>query len=87
MLLTGRHILGGCYGCGFGFEDSRPLAEGGGEPFIARCCRAERSGIGIYNGKFGAVVHWGSSPRVMLEAVDKMLVAWRKKTEEESLDG
>ena len=71
----------------FVFEDTCPLPQVAEEPFIARCCRAERSGIGIYNGKFGAVVHWGSSPRVMLEAVDTMLAAWRKKKEEGSVHG
>ncbi len=79
--VTGRHICGECYGDDFEFEDTCPLSQVAEEPFIARCCRAERSGIGIYNGKFGAVVHWGSSPRVMLEAVDAMLKEWRERKE------
>lgn len=85
--LTGRHICGECYGNDFVFEDTCPLSQVAEEPFITRCCRAELSGIGIYNGKFGAVVHWGSSPRTMLEAADAMLAAWRKRNGEENHHG
>lgn len=77
--MTGRHICHECYGDSFEFEDTCPISQVKEEPFVARCCRAERSGIGIYNNKFGAVVHWGASPRTMLEAVDKMLVEWKKR--------
>lgn len=76
--MTGRMICNECYGENFEFEDTCPLSMVNEEPFIARCCRSERSGIGLCNGKFGAVVHWGSSPRTMLEAVDGMLAAWRE---------
>lgn len=80
--LTGKQICKECYGEEFAFEDTCPLSMVAEEPFIARCCRAERSGNGVWNGKFGAVVHWGSSPRVMLTAVDDMLDEWRKRKEE-----
>ncbi|MDV0443651.1 DUF7714 family protein [Methanorbis rubei] len=80
--VTGRHICSECYEDEFVYEDTCPLSQIAEEPFIARCCRADRSGIGIYNGKFGAVVHWGSSPRTMLEAVDAMLEEWHKRKEE-----
>jgi hypothetical protein len=77
--LTGRQICAECYGEDFAFEDTCPLSQIADEPFIARCCRAERSGIGVYNGRFGAVVHWGSSPRTMLNAVDAMLKQWKER--------
>jgi hypothetical protein len=82
--LTGRYICGECYEDDFMFEDTCPLSQVVEEPFIARCCRANRVGIGMYNDKFGVVVHWGSSPRAMLEAMDTLLVAWRERLEEKS---
>ena len=80
--LTGKQICKECYGEGFAFEDTCPLSMVAEEPFIARCCLAERTGNGIWNGKFCAVVHWGSSPRTMLAAVDSMLNEWQKRKEE-----
>lgn len=77
---TGKQICAECYGDEFEFEDTCPLSQIADEPFIARCCKADRSGIGIYNGKFGAVVHWGSSPRTMLNAMDEMLKQWKERT-------
>ncbi|MDR3102376.1 MAG: hypothetical protein LBU24_04005 [Methanocalculaceae archaeon] len=85
--LTGRHICSERYGDDFVFEEICPLSQVAEEPFITRCCRADRSGVGIYNGMFGAVVHWGSSPRVMLEAVDEMIGTWKKGNQEDGHHG
>lgn len=54
------------------------------EPFIARCCRSERGGIRHWNGMFGAVVHWGASPRNIAEAVVEVATAWREQNGESS---
>ncbi|HJK01401.1 MAG TPA: hypothetical protein O0X73_03795 [Methanocorpusculum sp.] len=85
--LTGRHLCEECYDNDFVFEDTCPLSQVKEEPFVSRCCRAERTGIGIYNGKFGAIVHWGSSPREMLKAVETMLSKWREKEKTELKHG
>ena len=37
------------------------------EPFIARCCRSERTGYGTFRGFQGGVVHWGANPREIYE--------------------
>ncbi len=47
------------------------------EPFITRCCRREREGIGSYQGKSGIVVHWGASPHEIFTAVEALLASWR----------
>lgn len=80
--LTGRQICKECYGENFVFEEICPLSMVAEEPFIARCCRADRCGSGIWNEKFGTVVHWGASPRTMLNALDSMLEEWRKQKDE-----
>lgn len=77
--LTGRQLVGECYGEDFSFIEICPLKAVDAEPFIARCCRSERSGIGIYEGRFGAVVHWGASPREIAEAVQSLAVQWRER--------
>jgi len=48
------------------------------EPFIARCCRGEREGVGVYRGFFGGVVHWGASPRQIAMTVERVVQGWRE---------
>ncbi|MDO5845460.1 MAG: hypothetical protein Q4Q04_00905 [Methanocorpusculum sp.] len=64
------------------FKETCPASQVNAEPFIARCCRAEDSGIQRRNGYFGVVVHWASSSRVIAEAVVAMLDEWRRLQEE-----
>jgi hypothetical protein len=78
--LTATQFLRECYGDGFEVTDICPLSMVAEEPFIARCCRKEREGIGIYGGKFGAVVHWGASPYEIFSAVRSLLAEWRERT-------
>ncbi len=66
-----------CYGEDFVLENICPLESVREEPFIARCCRSEREGIGMYKGKFGAVVHWGASPYRIAHAVEDLVAQWR----------
>ncbi|MCE5297391.1 MAG: hypothetical protein MUE45_03465 [Methanoregulaceae archaeon] len=75
--LTATQFLRECYGGGFDVTDICPLSMVAEEPFITRCCRKEREGIGIYGGKFGAVVHWGASPYEIFTAVKDLLAGWR----------
>jgi hypothetical protein len=77
--LTGKELLRECYGSGFEVTDICPLSMVAGEPFITRCCRKEREGIGMYGGRFGAVVHWGASPPGIFTAVQRLLPAWRER--------
>jgi hypothetical protein len=77
--LTGRQLAGECYGDDFTFIEICPLQAVDAEPFIARCCRSERSGIGIYEGRFGAVVHWGATPREIADAVQSLATQWRER--------
>lgn len=76
--LTGSQLAGECYGTLFELLNICPLAEAGEEPFIARCCRSERGGVGMYDGKYGAVVHWGASPRQIADAVSAVVQGWRE---------
>jgi hypothetical protein len=77
--LTGSQFYTECYGKDFSLENICPLESVREEPFIARCCRSEREGIGMYNGKFGAVVHWGASPSHIARAVEDMVTQWRAR--------
>jgi hypothetical protein len=76
--LTGSQLVNECYGTAVELLNICPLAEADEEPFIARCCRSERGGVGRYNGKYGAVVHWGASPRQIAEAVSALVQGWRE---------
>jgi hypothetical protein len=78
--LTGRQILHENYGNGFFVEEICPLQAAEQEPFIARCCRSERAGLGEWNGKFGVVVHWGASPHEIAKALFALIAAWRERT-------
>jgi len=77
--LTGSQFYTECYGKDFTLENICPLESVQEEPFIARCCRSEREGIGMYKGKFGAVVHWGASPSRIVHAVEEMVAQWRSR--------
>jgi hypothetical protein len=76
---TGRELLNECYRDDFRVADICPITMISQEPFITRCCRKEKEGIREYNGKTGAVVHWGSSPLEMFTAVKGLLSAWRDR--------
>ena len=78
--LTATQFLRECYGEGFEITDICPLSMVAEEPFITRCCRKEREGIGIHGGKFGAVVHWGASPFEIFSAVKDLVAAWKERT-------
>jgi len=77
--LTASQLCTECYGENFTLENICPLGEISEEPFIARCCRSEREGIRTWNGKFGAVVHWGASPAKIARAVEELVREWRSK--------
>jgi hypothetical protein len=77
--LTGSQLSAECYGKEFTLENICPLGQVQEEPFIARCCRAEREGIGTWNGKNGAVVHWGASPAMIARSVNELVAQWRTK--------
>jgi len=75
--LTGRELLRECYGEDFLVTDICPITMVTEEPFITRCCRKEQEGFREYNGRFGAVIHWGASPFEMFSAVKTLLSSWR----------
>ncbi|MDD1686667.1 hypothetical protein [Methanoregula sp.] len=77
--LTGSQFYTECYGKNFTLENICPLEQVNDEPFIARCCRAEREGIGTWNGKFGAIVHWGAGPAMIARSVNELVTRWRAK--------
>ena len=76
---TGRQICHENYEDEFEFEEICPITQINAEPFITRCCRAENSGIGMYNGYFGAVVHWGANPKTIADAFFGMIKEWRER--------
>lgn len=75
--LTGAQLLRECYGSDFRMVDICPLHRVEKEPFIARCCRKEREGVGEFKGKMGAVVHWGANPARIYQSVCELLDRWR----------
>lgn len=77
--MTARQVLVDCYGHDFPLIDICPANAVMEEPFIARCCRVERSGIQKINGKQGVVVHWGSSPKQITDAVYACIHEWRNE--------
>ncbi|HET6580934.1 MAG TPA: hypothetical protein VFG36_03545 [Methanoregula sp.] len=77
--LTGSQFLAECYGKDIVLENICPLESVREEPFIARCCRSEREGTGLYKGKYGAVVHWGANPATIASAVNTLIGGWRPK--------
>jgi hypothetical protein len=76
--MTASKLVTECYGTGFELVNICPLAAVNEEPFIARCCRSEREGVGDHNGRRGAVVHWGASPRQIADFVTALVNEWRK---------
>jgi hypothetical protein len=79
--LTASQILKECYEESFPLHDICPLNMVAEEPFIARCCRKERTGLTEWNGKQGVIVHWGASPSQIYSAVSEMLARWRENDE------
>ena len=77
--LTASQFYTECYGENFTLENICPLEQVNEEPFIARCCRSEREGIGTWNGKFGAIVHWGAGPAMIARSVNELVARWRAK--------
>lgn len=77
--LTARQVLSDCYGRDFPVIDICPVNAVQEEPFIARCCRAERAGYQIRDGKEGMVVHWGSSPKQIVDAVYELVHELRRR--------
>jgi len=77
--LTSSQFFTQCYGKDFVLENICPLESVREEPFIARCCRSEREGLGISGGKCGVVVHWGASPAQIARAVNELVVKWGLK--------
>ena len=77
--LTGSQFYTECYGNNFHLVNICPLESVREEPFIARCCRAEREGISSWNGKTGSVVHWGANPVKIYESVKDLVSRWRAK--------
>ncbi|MDD1683327.1 MAG: hypothetical protein LUO98_05770 [Methanoregula sp.] len=77
--LTSSQFYTGCYGKDFRLVNICPLECVSDEPFIARCCRAEREGTRTWNGKSGAVVHWGAQPAKIYDAVRDLATRWRTK--------
>jgi hypothetical protein len=75
--LTGSELVAECFGGSVDIVNICPLAAVKEEPFIARCCRSEREGIGEYSGMFGAVVHWGASPGQIAGSVAALVKQWR----------
>ena len=60
--LTGSQFFTECYGKDFVLENICPLESVREEPFIARCCRSERVGIGIYKEKVRSCGPLGCKP-------------------------
>lgn len=84
--LTARQVLAECYGkeAPFSVIDICPANQVKQEPFIARCCRSERTGIGDHAGYYGAVVHWGATPRMIAEAVFAVCEGWENERMEQN---
>jgi hypothetical protein len=76
--LTARQFCAENYGSGVVIDEICPLTQVAEEPFIARCCRADREGVGVWNGKLGGVVHWGASPHVIDTVLRAALAAWEE---------
>jgi hypothetical protein len=77
--MTGSQLYTECYGKDFALENICPVEAVKEEPFIARCCRSEREGVGECYGGFGAIVFWGATPAQIARAVYGMVSGWRAK--------
>ena len=76
--LTAKQLCSENYGDGVEITEICPLTQVAEEPFIARCCRSEREGVGEWNGKFGGVVHWGASPHTIDTVLRNAVAGWRE---------
>jgi hypothetical protein len=76
---TGSQFYSECYGKEYTLLNICPLEAVTEEPFIARCCRSEREGVGTFNGLSGAVVHWGADPAQIARSVQELVRQWRAK--------
>lgn len=76
---TAVQILEACGVEGVTVEDICPLGQVREEPFLTRCCRSEREGIGTYQGKFGAVVHWAAPPWRIARFLEILVKEWRDR--------
>jgi hypothetical protein len=76
--ITSAQVVRECHGPDFTRAEICPLESVEAEPFIARCCRSEREGVGVYRGFFGGVVHWGASPRQIAATVERVVQGWRE---------
>ncbi|TAJ45203.1 DUF7714 family protein [Methanofollis fontis] len=76
--LTARQFCSENYGGSIVVDEICPLTQVAEEPFIARCCRADREGVGVWNGKLGGVVHWGASPHTIDTVLRAAVSAWRE---------
>lgn len=77
--MTGSQVYTECYGKDFTLENICPVEAIEEEPFIARCCRSEREGVGECHGRFGAVVFWGATPAQIARSIDDLVTGWRAK--------
>jgi hypothetical protein len=77
--LTGIQLLEACGVQDAPVEDICPLGQVHEEPFMTRCCRSEREGIGVHRGKFGAVVHWAAPPWRVARFLNELVHAWRAR--------
>jgi hypothetical protein len=78
--LTAVQLLEACGLSQASVEDICPLGQIQEEPFLARCCRSEREGIGIHRGRFGAVVHWAAPPWRVARLLEELVRAWRERS-------
>jgi hypothetical protein len=78
--LTAVQMLESCGITDARVQDICPLGQVKEEPFITRCCRSEREGIGMYHGKFGAVVHWAAPPWRVARSLENLVQGWRERT-------
>lgn len=72
---TGRQLLRETYRVAAETVETCPCSMVGVGPFIARCCRSERTGLQTIDGHFGVVVHWGATPLVVLDALRALAAA------------
>jgi hypothetical protein len=77
--LTASQFYTECYGKDFQLVNICPLECIREEPFIARCCRAEREGSVSWNGYAGSVVHWGANPVKIFESVRDLAARWKAR--------
>lgn len=77
--LTGATLYRECCDQEMTLLNTCPVDQVREEPFIARCCRMERTGIGVHHGCYGAVVHWGASPADIASSVQALVKGWGER--------